>query len=214
MNGVSWPCLFTNGQLRQDGLARCGVAALGGVRQDRQRMVIHREVGKRMVMSYKFINPSLWKGVTADEAAAELDRIRQKNGVLKPEIVIDESRDENAVLHRCFQWDNEKAAELWRREQARKLIGNITCVVIAESVESSVRAFVCVETSNNSAQSYIPITEAIVDDTAYQDLLRQARADMDSFIKKYTQITELRFVKQSMLRTMDYIDRECIKSEK
>jgi len=162
---------------------------------------------------FTFKTPTLYRGVTADAAVAELERIRKKHGTLKPEIVVEESRNKNAILHRCFQWDDAKAAELYRNEQARKLIINIVTTSENESVKCRVRYFMNVGTSENYNRSYIPVTEAIVDDTAYKDLLGQARADMERFIDKYTQIEELGFVKRSMLRTIDYIDRECLQKE-
>ena len=79
---------------------------------------------------YSFSIPSLYKGkVTAEEAAAELERIRRKHGILRPELVVDESRDEMSVLHRVFQWDDAIAAEQYRKTQARNLIDSITVVV-------------------------------------------------------------------------------------
>ncbi len=160
---------------------------------------------------YKFINPSLWNGVTVDDAVAELERIRQKHGTLEPGILVDESADKNAPLHKCFQWDDTKAAIAYRKEQARKLIGNITCVVVTEEVKTTVRAYVNVETSESFNRTYVPIADAIVDDVSYKDLLRQAKRDMDAFIGKYAQIEELGGVKRSMLAAIDQIERECDK---
>lgn len=152
---------------------------------------------------YTFQNPGLWKGLAADKAAKELNRIRQKYGTLEPELVVDESRSERSVLHKCFQWDDTTAAELWRKEQARKLINNITVVVVNETVSYNVRAFVNVSQAKDAGRSYIPITEAIVNDTAYADLLGQAKSDMEKFVKKYSQISELNAVKAEMLRVIN-----------
>ena len=153
--------------------------------------------------NFRFITPSLWKGVSADDAAAELNRIREKRGFLKPEFVVEESEDENSVLHKCFQWDDTIAAQMWRKEQAASLIRNITCIVVAENVETEIRAFVNVTTGTVPTRTYTPITEAILDKTAYQDLLAQAKAELVSFIKKYSQITELNEVKAAMLKVLD-----------
>lgn len=71
-------------------------------------------------------------GINAGDAAAELDRIRQFHGELTPEVVIEESRSESAPLHPAFEWDNEKAAEEFRKQQARHLLRGI-CIVREES---------------------------------------------------------------------------------
>lgn len=147
---------------------------------------------------YKFLNPSLWKGVTADEAMKELDRIREKYGLLKPETIVEESRDEAAVLHKCFQWDDTLAAEAWRKEQARHLVSNITVVVKTEYITTNVRAIVNVCDMNSPNRSYIPMAKAINDKNSYEDLLSQAKRDMETFISKYTFLSELDKVRQAM----------------
>ena len=155
-----------------------------------------------MESKYEFVNPGLWKGISADKAAAELERIRQKHGILKPELVVQESKPKRAVLHNCFQWDDTIAAAMWRKQQARTLINNITVVVVNENITCSVRAMVNVSTIANEDRSYIPITEAIHDDVAYNDLLHQAKEEMLAFVTKYRQIEELNPVKAEMLKAI------------
>ena len=156
-----------------------------------------------MESKYEFVNPGLWKGISADKAAAELERIRQKHGILKPELVVQESKPKRAVLHNCFQWDDTIAAAMWRKEQARKLINNITVVIVNENVSCSVRAIVNVSRTEDMRRSYIPIAEAIHDDAAYKDLLQQAKDEMSSFVTKYSQIQELNPVKAEMLKAIN-----------
>ena len=152
---------------------------------------------------YVFRNPGLWKGISADKAFAELERIRAKHGVLKPELVVEESRPKRAVLHNCFQWDDTLAAQKYRQSQASDLIRNITVVVVNENVSCSVRALVNVSRADDQKRSYVPIIEAILDDAAYKDLLEQAKADMESFVTKYGQIAELNPVKAEMLKAIN-----------
>ena len=71
-----------------------------------------------------------WKvnvvNITPQIAGNELARIERKYGSLTPESVVDESRDVNAVLHNCFEWDDAVAAEKYRHTQARHIIGNFS----------------------------------------------------------------------------------------
>jgi len=157
---------------------------------------------------FKFINHSLWGGITASDAMAELERIRAKRGELKPEYVVEESTDENAVLHKCFQWDDSIAAKMWRKEQAAALIRNITVTIVNENVSATVRAVVNVAKSDGKGRSYIPLTQAILDDVAYDDLLAQAKEEMESFIAKYSQLVELNNVKKSMMAVLAGIDED------
>lgn len=152
---------------------------------------------------YTFANPGLWKGLTAAAAATELERIRQKHGTLKPEAVVEESEPEGAVLHGCFQWDDTIAARLWRNEQAKALIRNIMVEVSDKTVTCTVRALVNVASEPTAQRSYVPITEAIHNETSYADLLKQAKQEMVSFVKKYNQISELNRVKAEMLKVIN-----------
>ena len=64
--------------------------------------------------------------VDAETAAVELKRIYEKfNGYLIPDNVVEESKPVQAPLHGVFDWDDQKAADNWRRQQARLLIRSV-----------------------------------------------------------------------------------------
>ena len=148
---------------------------------------------------YEFSTPGLFPGVTAEQAVKELERIREKRGVLTPEVVVEESRDEKSVLHKCFQWDDAKAAALYRVEQARTLIANIRVEIIETVLTGKFRGFVNVTTVTGRPRSFIPLQEAMLAETPRADLLAQAKRDAKAFVDKYSQLEELNKVKQDML---------------
>lgn len=61
------------------------------------------------------------RGISADVAGVEFERIRAKHGSLTSKTLLDESRPKGAALHKAFQWDDAKAAESYRRHQASTL---------------------------------------------------------------------------------------------
>lgn len=130
-------------------------------------------------MVYKWKLPGLY-AIQAQDAGEELDRIYQERGKLDAADVVDESRPTEAVLHPCFEWDDPKAAELYRQEQARSLI---RCVVVARETENSepvqVSAFVHVK------ETYHPIFVVINDADKYADMLAEALRELQAFQKKY-----------------------------
>lgn len=84
--------------------------------------------GTKNGRTYSFRAGRSYKGVDAKTVAVELERIRESQpGGLEPQIVIDEARPIDAVLHNCFEWDDTIAAEAHRRRQARLLI---TAVIV------------------------------------------------------------------------------------
>jgi hypothetical protein len=76
-------------------------------------------------------------GVDAQTAGSELDRIRRRDGTIRPDVVVDEARPEEAPLHPAFEWRDPVAAEQWREHQASTLI-KIVRVVPAAPVEERV----------------------------------------------------------------------------
>jgi len=76
-------------------------------------------------------------GVDANTAGAELDRIAKTyGGSIAAQNVVDEARPDEAPLHPVFEWDDSKAAEGYRRGQARNLIRAVVLVADPESSEA------------------------------------------------------------------------------
>jgi hypothetical protein len=61
-------------------------------------------------------------GVDAQTAGQELDRIRRRDGTIRPSVVVNESRPEEAPLHPVFEWRDAVAAEKYREHQATNLV--------------------------------------------------------------------------------------------
>ena len=80
-------------------------------------------------------------GIDAQTAGSELDRIRRRDGTIKPAVVVDEARPKEAPLHPAFEWRDPVAAEQWREHQASKLIKVVRVVPSApqEARVASVR---------------------------------------------------------------------------
>jgi hypothetical protein len=70
-------------------------------------------------------------GVDAQTAGSELDRIRRRDGTIRPDVVVDEARPEEAPLHPAFEWRDPVAAEQWREHQASTLIKVVRVVPAA-----------------------------------------------------------------------------------
>lgn len=83
-------------------------------------------------MKYVFREGRKPKGVKADAAAAELERIYATHRELKPSVIVDESRPKEAPLHPAFEWRDKVAAEEYRLWQARQIV---RCVHVIEDGE-------------------------------------------------------------------------------
>ncbi len=92
----------------------------------------------------------------------ELERISKRNkGKLKPENVVQEAKDSSSIFHDYFEWNNSKAAEQHRLQQARVMIANIVEVVVIEGEETKQRSFFSVKDIDNKGLVYVNLDTAI-----------------------------------------------------
>jgi hypothetical protein len=113
-------------------------------------------------------------------------------GVCDAKTVVDRSRPKTSALHECFEWKDGVAAEEWRKQQARVLIGQIVRVNI-ESQEPEVRAFVCVsyKTEEEKQQNkYVSIDTALNDEEYRSQLFEKALEEIKYFQSKYRNLKE------------------------
>jgi len=137
-------------------------------------------------MIYKW-NSLSKRTITAQVAGEELDRIYQKHGIVNSMLVLDESRNEGAVLHGEFEWDDAIAAEQFRLSQASGIIRAV--VTVAGTNEDNtpliIRAYESVDVNN-----YQPLHVIASNDRYMAELLRQAMADANAFQKKYKDLNQ------------------------
>lgn len=91
--------------------------------------------------NYSWRIPGLAKKVDPGVAAKELIRIQNEYGQITPSFLVAESTDPSAPLHDCFEWNDEKAAQAHRLQQARILINNIQVVTVGDGKPRSISVY-------------------------------------------------------------------------
>lgn len=99
--------------------------------------------------------------------------------------VLERAKDENSELHKCFEWDNDVAAEKYRTIQAGNVIRMLYIEPKSED-EPPVRVL-----SRTSDTVYQPTRTFLTNTTEYEDLLKRALSELESFRKKYETLSEL-----------------------
>lgn len=130
--------------------------------------------------------------VKAQTAGEHLESLERKHGMVTPKLIIDDSRPQTAVLHKCFEWDNDIAAEKYRESQAGFILRNLVTISVnqkKENQESEIRAFVNV--TKDEDRGFISIHKAMTDDVLRKQLLENAFAELNAFKNKYQQLNEL-----------------------
>lgn len=146
--------------------------------------------GADSVYAWKFSLP-----VDAQLAGKEFERLEGKFGALTPETVLDESRNVNAVLHPCFEWNDGIAAEKYRIEQAKYMLRNITVIIETPAIDDNAprqivtRAFV--DVSEKPKGKYVQIKTALSQENYRQRILKNALAELRMFQNKYQIYAEL-----------------------
>jgi hypothetical protein len=131
--------------------------------------------------------------VKAQEAGEELERMQARNNGITPQIVVEESKPKDSTLHKCFEWDDTKAAGKFREQQARVLIANIITVRVEEDQEEikPVRAFVNVTDCDDEPSKYISLETALNDENYKKQMIGNALKELKSFQQKYRNLKEL-----------------------
>ena len=119
----------------------------------------NRQVKK---LKYAFRDGYGFANVNADVAGNELAKLTKKHGALTPDVVVEDARPEDAALHPVFEWDDFKAAEAHRRQQARTLIRSVQ--VVRETDTGEVRQPVYVHVPQATSETEGPgyqLTEVV-----------------------------------------------------
>ncbi len=123
--------------------------------------------------------------VSAQEVG-EVCQELENTGGLTPERLVNVSKEETALLHNYFEWDNEIAGGNWRKQQARQIISHL---VVKADDKPQVRAFVSVQPQEQD-KAYYNIDFIVSRQDTRELLLNQAKRDLEIFKQKYNSLEE------------------------
>jgi hypothetical protein len=98
---------------------------------------------------------SFAKGINPDLAVEELSRIENLYGSLTPENILKAAEPEDSVLHPLFEWSNDRAAELYRLQQARTILNNIEVVVVKDGQSRNISVYEVVNLGEGRTYKHI-----------------------------------------------------------
>ena len=139
---------------------------------------------------YKWKLAGLGKGVDVALVVEELTRLQEVNRILTPEVVVRAAEDNNSILHKLFEWDDNKAAYNWRLQQARTILNNIEVTIITDGEPREIAVFE-VTTRSEGYKSVDTFTNEDVD-FVRASILRQLYT-MKSKLKTYKEFDKVLF---------------------
>lgn len=140
-----------------------------------------------MAMAYQW-KPGTRYSVGAQIAAERLKEIGARAGGITPRAVVDDARSNNSPLHKCFEWDDGKAADEYRLGQARSLIGALVVVRVDDApVLKETRAFLHVSVES---PQYVPTEVALSVPDMRAEILARAQAEIIRWKANYSAYAE------------------------
>lgn len=133
-----------------------------------------------------------WKPkMDANIVGGVVEKIEAEHGEVTKELLLEESRPEDSITHSLFEWDNNKAAEKYRLDQAKHTINALRVVwVTPENKEVPVKAFVNVSELTDKTK-YRNVELALREEDSREAYLKRIRNELEAFIRRNRNIEEL-----------------------
>lgn len=128
----------------------------------------------------------------AEKVYEDIGQIEEKT----PQNLVDYAEEHpDSELYKCFTWDDTKAANEWRKVEARQVLRLL--VYKEDPVEEDEKP-IQIRVMQNVNKEYKPVREIVRDNDEYKELLKRAKAELAAFRERYKQIAELETVLEAI----------------
>lgn len=101
----------------------------------------------------------------------------------------------DSELYKCFTWDDTKAANEYRKIEARQVLRLL--VYKEDPVEEDEKP-IQIRVMQNVNKEYKPVREIVRNNDEYKALLKRAKAELAAFRERYKQLAELETVLEAI----------------
>ena len=133
--------------------------------------------------------------VPAQVVGERIEELEKEHGQVTPQTVVDDSRPVDAVMHPCFEWRDDIAAEKYRNEQARQLLSNLRIVQVEEEEPDSkpvkVRAFHSVSDGVKAKGEFHHIDVIKANEDMTRNVINNAKTELEIFYNKYVGLCDV-----------------------
>ena len=125
----------------------------------------------------------------AEKVYSELETI----GTKSPQNIVDYAEAHpDSELHKCFTWDDTKAANEWRKQEARQVVRLLVFADDETKQPTQIRVL------QKATDAYEPVKTIVRNNDEYTKLLARAKAELKAFRERYKQINELEKVLEAI----------------
>lgn len=138
-----------------------------------------------------------FNGASAQEVGEELARLEVRPGDFhRTPDVLDEARNPDSPLHRCFEWNDDKAAEAHRLHQCRAMLRSIA-VVIVRGEKREKRRLYC-HITDEQGPKYVRSDRVASEESVRRAALDEALAMLNGLRRRFEFLQELSPVFEAM----------------
>ena len=137
-------------------------------------------------MTYKFKGATRKRGLDPEVVGAMFKKIENEHGGLTAELVVQAAKPKRSYIHDFFEWDDEKAGEVYRLEQARYLIRHIIIEVVGE--RETPRAFITVVKGTPSQKVYLDTIQIMATPELRLQVLAMFLSELNVLRRRYAEL--------------------------
>ena len=128
----------------------------------------------------------------AEKVYEDIGQIEEKT----PQNLVDYAEEHpDSELYKCFTWDDTKAANEYRKIEARQVLRLL--VYKEDPVEEGEKP-IQIRVMQNVNKEYKPVREIVRNNDEYKALLKRAKAELAAFRERYKQLAELETVLEAI----------------
>ena len=125
-----------------------------------------------------------------------IDALAERTGQVTPQDVVDEAAKKTSRLHGYFEWSDDAAAMLYRRQQAREMLGHlrIVLVIVGDDEPQEVKAFFNVSKTEEEVvrRGYVTVEAVCREEEYLEQVIADALAQLRTFRARYAEVKALR----------------------
>ena len=132
-----------------------------------------------MKKKYKARKGAKFNSKEAQVIGETIESLKDDKGHITSKSVVEEARNKSSSIHKFFEWDNNKAAEEFRLQQARDLVNHVVEIVIIQGECIEQKSFFSV-TVKNLGKVYVTLKDAVENKDYRKQLLSNAIATLEN----------------------------------
>lgn len=140
--------------------------------------------------------PSEARKVGPQVIGEAIEAAASEAGVVDKKQLIENARPDEAPLHPCFEWNDPRAADLYRDYQARNLVNAVVVTIKGHSVPAFPTVVVAnvTEEESESKRENVRIVDVLNDPDKRSSLINEVLTKLMSLRRQYRSLNELEIV--------------------